>query len=964
MFTHYRCSACDTIASASHYIGRCLFFFILLCALLITPYHIGAHEHVPLAPSPAEHDESITETSPLPEKDVVPPTTLDTPSPDPVPHDTTASIITPPNSAVAIPSETQTHPPPDLPEHINTQQQLPVSPQPSLSQDVPELPTNDTTRSTQQEPGPVESPLSIAPEVQVPQQKDDILPQRDAATLPPVPVPDKHYDALPSSSPLAGTVMITEVLLGTSTSTREEYVEIFNNGTTPISLKGFALKKMTKSGTESNLAAAKSLDAYTIAPQSFFVIAHTDFTDTLHADAPFSGKSFTIAENSTITLYDNEKKIIDRVGFGAATVFEKNPMKNPIKNESIERRKIDGAYVDTDDNASDFIQNSCPQPGKFTPDNANAQITISEIYPKPCAEDDVTCMYSQEFIELHNPHPFPVSLEKWRIRDASKNGMHIFTADDVLPAHAYHAFSKDIYTFALNDTGGEYVSLINPLCAITDTVAYEKARTRLSYNASDASWYWADPTPHMENMPNPAAITYPELQITEVLPYPEADDRTNEYIEIYNPTDSAIDLKNWQLRDASAKGLYTFSTETILPPHTFLAIYRTTFSFALNNTGDTVSLLAPSGAVTSTISYASARKGVSYNLDDAAGTWRWSRHLTPNAPNIFNNLPIVVKKSLPTTGYKNVFTEFSLTAKDMDGEKLKIRWDFGDGRRSYLWKTRHKYLKNGTYNGSVRIQDGSEDITVPFTITITTFPRYKIAITELSPNPEGRDTGVEYIALTNRSKKNIDLFGWSVATGTTKKRIVNHFIREHIILKKGATIHITRTHAAITLPNTTGVIELRMPDSTTIDSVSYAAPGKNVPEDALYVRHNNVWQWHIVPNAQKRARAYAIAAAAAERENARMTHTINRDAVYTFIHSPALQKRFIATASLWLQHITYIVGTLNASLTKIVTVLIEPPHSTAVSDFPLYAYIPTSSACVPHTYITPPHTTYTLCTHH
>ncbi len=175
MFTHYRCSACDTIASASHYIGRCLFFFILLCALLITPYHIGAHEHVPLAPSPAEHDESITETSPLPEKDVVPPTTLDTPSPDPVPHDTTASIITPPNSAVAIPSETQTHPPPDLPKHINTQQQLPVSPQPL----VPRCPRithkrHYTVYATRAWSSRVSS--SIAPEVQVPQQRKMIFP--------------------------------------------------------------------------------------------------------------------------------------------------------------------------------------------------------------------------------------------------------------------------------------------------------------------------------------------------------------------------------------------------------------------------------------------------------------------------------------------------------------------------------------------------------------------------------------------------------------------------------------------------------------------------------------------------------------------------------------------------------------------------------------------------------------------
>ncbi len=56
---------------------------------------------------------------------------------------------------------------------------------------------------------------------------------------------------------------------GTSTGTREEYVEIFNNGTTPISRAVSALKKMTKAALNRNLAAAIPFDAYTIAPQSF-----------------------------------------------------------------------------------------------------------------------------------------------------------------------------------------------------------------------------------------------------------------------------------------------------------------------------------------------------------------------------------------------------------------------------------------------------------------------------------------------------------------------------------------------------------------------------------------------------------------------------------------------------------------------------------------------------------------------
>ncbi len=930
--------------------------YLLLFTLLVAPY-AGTAQDVPEPPEAPQielpHEEPPSSTK---KKDA------DTPAPD----DATAPSKEPP-----ITSPTPDPKTPDIPS-MGTSPSIPAQDDPtSKPTDAPSAPLPLTqppsTPQEQSTPSVEASPAQESPQPPMipavaPLQRDDVMLQRQPEA--PAPTPLDNAATSPQQSPLAGKVLITEIMLGTSNDTKEEYVELFNSSDTPVSLKGIALKKMTKGGTESNLAAAKSLDTYSIAPHTFFVIANASYVDLLHADAPFSGKSFTIAENSTITLYDAAGKMIDRVGFGTATVYDKSAAPNPVKNESIERKKNDTSYVDTDDNADDFITNPCPQPGTFVPDNATIPLVISEIYPKPCTARDGDCMYTQEFIELHNPTDTPVSLARWRIRDTSKTGSHTFTKDDVIPARGYRAFSKDVYGFALNDTGEERISLISPLCQTVDTIAYTGARARLSYNAG-TPWYWTEPTPDSANVPDPATLSYPPLRITEVLPRPSTDERTNEYIEIHNPTDAPVDLKNWQLRDASKTGSYTFPVSTLIPPHTFLAIYRSTFSFALNNTADTVSLITPGGVATSTVHYATtSRKDVSYNFDDATGVWRWSRHLTPNTSNIFNNLPVVVKKSFPSKGYKNVFTAFSLTAKDVDGEPLKVRWDFGDGRRSYLWKTRHKYLKNGTYNGSVRIQDGSEDITIPFTITITSFPRYKVTITELLPNPDGRDTGTEYVTLTNHSKKTIDLFGWSVATGTVKKKMVNHIIREHLTLKKGATLRITREHAAITLPNTTGTVALRAPDGTTIDSVSYAAPGKTVPEDALYVKDTTTWQWRIVPNAKKRAAAYAVAAAAAARENERVTRDASRSALYDLIHHPTSQQQPVAKTPLWLQRTMRIASTVNAVLQKLVFAVTQPRTKIAVSTFPLYTITPAPSVCAPHTYITPPHTTYTLCTYH
>ena len=934
---------------------RRLLAFFLSCMMVFMPFFVVAQETPPLPDAPATEPIPITTTeedaTDTDDTHAIPPTdvpTKDTSSSDT--EDVDMDDASSHDDAVHTPENTTPTPPDTTIPPVENTSAVPPPP--------PHTPSTDDAAASPQETLPPEVPHAEPLPLH---RRDAVSLERVDETVPPH--TDKTPADVPPSSSRTGTLLITEILLGTSANSQEEYVEIFNTTDKPISLKGFSLKKTTKSGTESNLAAAKSLDTYTIAPQTFFVIANAAFVDTLHADALFSGKSFTIADNATITLYDDTGTIIDRVGYGSATVAEKHTAPNPPKNESIERKKINGVYADTDDNAVDFERNPCPQPGNFIPDNAAAHITISEIYPKPCAQSDTSCTYSHEFIELYNPHPFPVHLAKWRIRDASATGMHIFTADDIVPANSYRAFEKDTFGFALNDTGTETITLINPLCTPVAHVSYTTARPQLSYNiAEDGTWYWAQPTPQGANTPNPTSLQYPPLQLTEILPRPATDERANEYIEIYNPNDTPVSLHTWQLRDASVRGIYTFPADAVIPPRTFFVVYRSLFTFALNNSADTVSLIAPSGTIVSTVSYSGARKGVSYNFDFGTQTWRWSIHQSPGATNIFNNLPVAVKKAIPSKGYKNVFTAFSIKAKDADGEPLKVRWDFGDGRRSYLWKTRHKYLKNGTYHGTVRIQDGSEDLIIPFTIIITGFPRHDVAITELFPNPDGRDTGAEYITLVNRSKKSLDLFGWSIATGTTKKKLVNHPIRAHVTLPKNGTLRITRDHAAITLPNTTGVVELRAPDGKTIDTVTYAPPGKSVPIDALYISVNNTWQWRIVPNAKKRAQAYAIAAAAATRENDRVAQNALRDALYTLVHDPATTTPAITSAPQWLYHIAHTIGTLNHYFTVVVAYLTLPrtPH-TDTSVFPLYTAAHMPSVCNARAYIAPPRTPFPLC---
>ncbi len=633
------------------------------------------------------------------------------------------------------------------------------------------------------------------------------------------------------------TILITEI----STTTGQKYVELYNQSNHDVTISNYKLIRKTKGGSRSTLAHLKDFNKI-LSPHKYIIVAYKDFY------LPYDLRSkYTIANNSTIMLL-NGVEIIDSVTFGEDKYFENiNHTQNPMKNESIERNKKDGKYVDTDDNSADFHINKCPFPGNYLPTNLSTTLRINEIYPNPCSKkNDSDCIFEEEFIELYNPDK--TSLKGWRLTDSSTISGNIDNVD--VSTSPFIKLTKEKYKFTLNNSN-DIISLISPNCSIISQIHYNKSQKGRSLNYNKSSWYNANPTPGTQNEINPRTITYPILRLNEILPNPIGDESTDEFIELYNPNETSVNLKYWTLKDASKTGAYTFSKDILIAPKSYFVIYRSDFKFALNNSNETVSLIAPNEKIVSAVSYKTAKENASYNFAKDTNKWRWSKHLTPGYDNVFNNLPVITKFDIDKKVYKNVYADFSAKAKDVDGEKLKVRWDFGDGHKSYIWKTRHKYDKTGTYHASVRIQDESEEITKDFIIKVKKYPKYDIKITKISPNPAGKDTGVEYIIIKNNSHKKINLQNWSVATGTNKKKLVNHPISKKLIIKSGQTKIITKKYCALTLPNKTGVIEIRRPSGSVSDKLKYGDKDISIPDNATYEKIDGVWQWFVPKDLEK-----------------------------------------------------------------------------------------------------------------
>ncbi|MFH1820585.1 MAG: lamin tail domain-containing protein [Candidatus Nealsonbacteria bacterium] len=134
--------------------------------------------------------------------------------------------------------------------------------------------------------------------------------------------------------------------------------------------------------------------------------------------------------------------------------------------------------------------------------------------------------------------------------------------------------------------------------------------------------------------PEPQVIIYPNnVVISELLPSPIGADAEEEWIEIHNQNNFAIDLFNWRLSDIEGQTTtYVFLKENTLGPKEFLVLERLTSKIVLNNNGDGLKLVRPDKSLANEISYQIANKGESFNLIN--NSWVWSAVTTPGKENI------------------------------------------------------------------------------------------------------------------------------------------------------------------------------------------------------------------------------------------------------------------------------------------------------------------------------------------
>lgn len=147
--------------------------------------------------------------------------------------------------------------------------------------------------------------------------------------------------------------------------------------------------------------------------------------------------------------------------------------------------------------------------------------------------------------------------------------------------------------------------------------------------------------------------------VSELLPNPSGtgNDKTDEFIELYNPNASSFDLSGFILQTGLTKNYnYTFPSGTKMAPKSFLAIYSNDSRLTLSNTSGQARLLDPFGnTLTASGTYSSAKDGVAWA--NANGKWYWTTTPTPNKSNVIKEPTTKAKSKKSNAKVKGASTK-------------------------------------------------------------------------------------------------------------------------------------------------------------------------------------------------------------------------------------------------------------------------------------------------------------------
>lgn len=425
----------------------------------------------------------------------------------------------------------------------------------------------------------------------------------------------------------ASPLVISEVVSSNKSSIVDEdygtpdWIELHNTSNKPLNVQNYALSNDVKSPVKYVLPAA------TIEPGGYLIVYCAKQIDDAPQDKICTGFKLS-ASGVTVVL----------TAAGGDT----------LQKLEVPALSADMAYSLND--AGEYAVNSTPTPGrkneivalsasavKQMPGDAPVQITEVLVKNKYSLIDEDGDRSA--WVEVANLSAQPVSLKNYCLSDDVQAGSKWAFPDVTLsPGERRLVFcsgkgkvteSGEMHAnFGLSSTDG-HVCLTNLHDMTMQKVPLKAApRDNVSYGIKDGQWlYFSQPTPGAENTTHGYAaagdvpgVELSGLSISEVCAVHAYGSTEPDWVELYNGSDAAVNLKGYFLSDDADQLQKMALGETVIAPGGYAAVNVT--GFGISGSGETLVLSAPQGYPLDVFDTGVLRAGVTSGRrgGDASGT--------------------------------------------------------------------------------------------------------------------------------------------------------------------------------------------------------------------------------------------------------------------------------------------------------------------------------------------------------
>lgn len=537
------------------------------------------------------------------------------------------------------------------------------------------------------------------------------------------------------------TVVIGEIAwAGSSLSTADEWLELWNVSDVPVALAGWSLRGA--SDTPLLFPASSTIPAH-----GAYLISNYDASDAKSVLATTTQFVTTVVSLSNaalkIELLDEAGVVMDTAGTGDTPLAGASL---PIKTSMIRKDvMLDGATTTawTDAAATENLKPGIADLG--TPgicDGCQVTTTITESSPEPTTETASTTP----------------------------------TVDETTTTSTEASAISTGTTETIEETLAEVVTAsitIETTEIATTTEATTTTSITFPENAPQTV-QTSEPIP--PPLPTAPTILHNHLvRLNEIAPYPSSG---KEWIEVVT-LDAAqvMNLQGYMLHDAAGR-ILTIGSVTIDPVSRHAAVFLPTAR--LNNGGDSVSLYAPDGVLLDTMSYGVTHKGETWiRFPDATGDWQKTLTPTQNIPNALTvqpaepDPPVAVpiqqpkQQTIPVHKMETVsfvtladpVTKSATPKKEPVDQKTKTKKPASQAVKKSTKTKKYpsvKPIRPITFD--MLTQDNLTEVRVRLTGRVGSFPGLTPRHTFVLQNPDGRG-----LLVTISTKQRLPVFGNDVA---------------------------------------------------------------------------------------------------------------------------------------------------------------------------------------------------------